>query len=395
MLANDNCTGCGVCALVSSRITIGLDSRGFSRPFVDSAASLDEHEDQHEASVFVKVCPGAMLRAPASASKRRHPVFGAYLEAWQGWAIDVEFRHAGASGGVLSALAHWLVSTGQSAGTSGCGMCADNPTHTVPLRITTRDEALASAGSRYAPVANSTVRHAGGEPFIGKPCEVSGLAQLASVTGADDENRPLLLSFFCAGTPSQHATDHLVTKLGVDIDDVSSLRYRGNGWPGNFEIRTVDGAVRQLSYEESWGSVLGRRLQTRCKLCPDGTGEHADIAVGDYWAADERGFPQFSDAAGNSAIIARTQRGVALLRAAHEAGVVALEPIDLDRVAAVQPLQSQRRVTLAGRLVGRRVAGYRIPRYRDYNLLRSCLRHPIANFKAAAGTFTRSAGLRK
>jgi coenzyme F420 hydrogenase subunit beta len=378
--------------LVSQRITVDLDAEGFNRPTVSGSDSGEQ--DQAEAAAFAKVCPGVSLRAPSPEGRRTHPVFGSYVDAWQGWAVDPAFRHAGASGGVLSALAYWLVSSKRAQAVAGSGMSAVQPTRTVPLRITSRDEALASAGSRYAPVAN-TLSGDNCEAFIGKPCEVSGRFQFASRSAAVDGQLPVLLSFFCAGTPSQCATDELIGTLGVKPFDVASLRYRGNGWPGEFEVRATDGRVRAMSYADSWGNNLGRQLQLRCKLCADGTGEHADIAVGDYWAIDDKGFPAFENADGISAVIARTQRGAALLAAASRQGVITLNPIDLDNLAAVQPFQTQRRETLAGRLVGRRLAGYRIPHYRGYNLLPRLVDHAAANLKAAAGTFTRSTGMRK
>jgi coenzyme F420 hydrogenase subunit beta len=392
VIANDNCTGCGVCVLVSHRITVGLDSQGFNRPTVTGPYTREQ--DRSEAETFARVCPGVSLRAPSKEGKQTHRVFGSYVDAWQGWAVDPDFRRAGSSGGVLTALACWLIASGRAQAVAGSGMSEAEPTRTVPLRITSRDTALASAGSRYAPVAN-TLLDGSCDALIGKPCEVSGRFQLASHSMSDNEQLPILLSFFCAGTPSQHATDDLAKTLGVELSDVTSLRYRGNGWPGEFEVWTGDGRVRTMSYEDSWGYNLGRRLQLRCKLCPDGTGEHADIAVGDYWATDDKGFPVFANADGNSVIIARTQRGAALLAAALDQGVVTLEPIDLDSVAAVQPLQTERRTTLAGRLVGRRLAGYRVPHYKGYNLSHRLVTHAAANLRAAMGTFTRSTGLRK
>lgn len=392
VLANDNCTGCGVCTLISPRITIELNDEGFNRPIV---ADTDLYEqDQADAATFAKVCPGVNLRAPVHSGSRAHPVFGRYVEAWQGWAADPEIRHAGSSGGVLTALADWLVSTGRVPAVAGSGMSCTDPTRTVPIRITSRDEALAAAGSRYAPVANGLPVPTDAA-FIGKPCEVSGRFQLAAEEGQSNAQSPILLSFFCAGTPSQHATDELARALGVDPIDVAGLRYRGNGWPGQFEVRAIDGRVRAMSYEASWGETLGRRLQTRCKLCVDGTGEHADISVGDYWTTDAKGFPLFADAAGNSVVIARTRRGAELLAAAMDHGVIHLQTVRLDEVAAVQPLQTQRRLTLAGRLVGRQLSGHRVPRFRGYKLLSQSRNHLGSNIRAAAGTFARSTGLRK
>src|SRR5690606_23400732 len=154
--------------------------------------------------------------------------------------------------------------TGAAAGAS--------PRRTVPVTIMSREQALAAAGSRYAPVGaldNPAILTAGA--VTGKPCEIAALRQASDDLVAGET--PLLLSFFCAGTPSQHATDQLLSKLGVEPDDpVDALRYRGNGWPGRFVATAGDREV-SADYDESWGKTLGPTTQWRCKICPDGIGE--------------------------------------------------------------------------------------------------------------------------
>lgn len=261
-------------------------------------------------------------------------------------------------------------------------MDRSRPTRTVPVSITSREEALAAAGSRYAPVSVASRKVGADEALIGKPCEV---AAIRSLHRAQHTEAPLLLSFFCSRTPNQQATDDLVAELGHDVDAVTSLRYRGNGWPGDFVVTSERGRSA-LGYDESWGSHLCRQLQPRCKICVDGTGEFADIAVGDFWQADERGFPVFTDAQGNSVVIAGTERGRALLMRAQDEGIVDLRPVDLDAVAGIQALQRTRRSTLAGRLIGRMTAGLPGPRYRGFRLGLSLVRHPLLNLEAARGT---------
>ncbi|RXZ72226.1 Coenzyme F420 hydrogenase/dehydrogenase, beta subunit C-terminal domain [Agromyces albus] len=388
----ENCAGCGVCPLISDRLEMELSDDGFLRPSVRDTPT-DRDDDAAEASLFAKVCPGMRLTARRLPEQQQHPILGRYVEAWQGWAVDEEIRRAGSSGGVLTALSDWLVSSGRAPAVRASGMGAERPTTTVSVRITTREEAIASAGSRYAPVSNAR-RDDEPDPFVGKPCEVSAMHNLATQGGSGSEP-PLLLSFFCAGTPSQKATDRLVEELGGHADRVSNLRYRGDGWPGSFKFSTSDGVVGEMSYQMSWGKRLGREVQLRCKICPDGTGEHADIAVGDYWDADENGFPMFTEAFGNSVVIARTQRGAEILRAASEDGVIMLSSIDLDDVASVQPLQKLRRRTIGGRLVGRMIGGVRIPRYRGYGILHRLATNLFDNVRAAAGTFARTVGVRQ
>lgn len=392
VVRSGNCTGCGGCALVSDRIELGLSDDGFVRPRVLGESSFDEARDEREASTFRSMCPGIGLVARRTVDQRQHPILGRYVEAWQGWALDDEVRQAGSSGGVLTALSEWLVASGRAPAIRAAGSSVAQPTRTVAVRIMSREEALASAGSRYAPVANAA-NAGGGEPLVGKPCEVASLRNLVAAAGEVDA--PILLSFFCAGTPSQLATDRLIEELGGRPSSVTELKYRGDGWPGAFKFRTAEGGTGEMSYQQSWGKRLGRELQTRCKLCVDGTGEDADISVGDYWESDDDGFPVFDDALGNSVVIARTNRGAQLLREAVDEGVLWLAPVDLDDVARVQPLQTLRRRTLIGRLAGRALGGKPIPRYRGYGLIRLLVGDIAGNAKAAIGMFTRTVGLRR
>src|SRR5690606_29762409 len=106
-------------------------------------------DEVEAAQRFARICPGRRVPAPASApGARAHPILGNHLSAWEGWASNPETRHAGSSGGVLTALASWLVETGRSTSVIGAGADAAPSTRTVPITITTREEALGAAGSR-------------------------------------------------------------------------------------------------------------------------------------------------------------------------------------------------------------------------------------------------------
>jgi coenzyme F420 hydrogenase subunit beta len=310
------------------------------------------------------------------------------VEAWEAWAADPELRHAGSSGGVLTALSAWLLATGQVAHVVAAQADPADPTRTVPVALTGAADAVATAGSRYAPVssaAHPAALDARGA-VVGKPCEVSALRALA---GSEEGGAPLLLSFFCAGVPAQGATTRLLRDLGVpEHEPVTALRYRGRGWPGRFVAETAARSV-SASNDESWGRYLGPTTQWRCKVCPDGLGESADVVAGDYWHADERGYPDFADDAGRSVLIARTARGAALVQRAVAAGVLETRPVDLAAVLAVQPLQLTRRRTLAGRLLGVVLAGRPVPRYAGFGLLRSAVRAPRQSLRAARGSRAR------
>lgn len=393
-----NCSGCGACALLDPGISMALDDQGYLRP-VRLPLSKQEHEQEDQPSVkaaFRAACPGIRVKAPHPSGSRRHPQLGPVVEAWEAWATDPEIRHAGSSGGTLSALSGWLVDTGQASRITAAAADPENARRTVPVQIISKEQALAAAGSRYAPVGNVAAVGAldSATAFVGKPCEVSALRVLGE-RQADVQDQPILMSFFCAGTPSQLATEKLAADLGIGPDEqLSELRYRGKGWPGDFSITRSDGSVRTASYDESWGKYLGPTTQWRCKICPDGVGESADITAGDYWRTDAKGYPIFSESAGISALIARTQRGRTLVLAAADAGVLTLRALELQELVAVQPLQRKRRETLLARLIGAVAAGGKVPHYSGFSLLVLAAPRLRESVRTARESYRRSKSIR-
>lgn len=386
VLARDACSGCGACTLLDPGLRMQLDSRGYTRP----VRVRDSPDSTNRASHFDSICPGVRVTAPPTQERQVHDIFGPYVEVWHAWATDPEIRRRGSSGGTLTALSEWLIATGQAHKVTGAAAGSD-PRRTVPVTIMSREDALKAAGSRYAPVAAASNADSL-EPSsvaIGKPCEISALRAINS--RATEGQSPLLLSFFCAGTSSSLATETLMEQLGFAKDEApDELWYRGRGWPGEFTVRSGS-RLHSTSYQESWGRVLGPSTQWRCKVCVDGTGEHADVVAADSWLSDEDGYPLFDEGDGISALIARTRRGQTVVRAAIAAGVLTAEPANLDDLAGIQPLQVERRKFLLARLIGSLAAGRVPPRYPGYGITmwRLLMKHPRLSARVARGTWQR------
>lgn len=339
-----------------------------------------------DVSTFRRVCPGVTVRSPfRGAAAHQHPILGPYEALWRANACDAETRHAGSSGGVLTALSVWnLESRGGESHT--VAPSSSEPRRAVPVSLMSKEQALASASSRYAPVAaaRDVTAMSGQEAVVSKPCETAAMRAMV-----DQGARPLLLSFFCAGTPNQTATDDVITRLGGEPEDVVKLRYRGMGWPGKFSATLSDGAVVETEYDDSWGRTLGPTVPWRCRTCGDGMGESADLVAGDLWETDERGYPLFEELEGYSVLIARTQRGVEAARAAAAAGFIQLEPVSVEEVLAAQPAQVARRERLMGRLAATVLMGLPITRYQGFGVLRESGKRPRAIYKEALGAAAR------
>lgn len=363
------CTGCGACAFVQPDVITMVDDLDQGRrPLVllDSGVEPDTRE-------ALSVCPGAALRhpvAPARLAPDGHPelasAWGPVLEVWEGYASDREVRHAASSGGATTALAlHCLQDHGMH-GVLHIAARQDIPYLNRTVLSRTREELLSATGSRYAPASpcDGLGRvEAAPAPcvFVGKPCDVAAAAKARAQRPALDAKLGVTIAFFCAGTPSTRGTLEMAETLGVAPEDIASVRYRGRGWPGRARVRRRGGnEERTLSYEESWGAILQRHRQWRCRVCVDHTGEFADISVGDPWY---RGIPD--DEPGHSLIIARTERGRRLLHAAVASGTLLAERVDPGVIGASQPNLLSARASVWGRLVASRLTGVATPRYRN------------------------------
>ncbi len=384
------CAGCGACAgLFPSSISMQVESPGYLRPV--QHARLSPADD----SLIASVCPG--LGQEVKPEGRQDPVlWGPYVSMQTGWATDPALRYAGASGGGLSALLAGLLAQGHVDAIAQTQAAPDLAIGNTSVISTDLAAITQAAGSRYAPSAPLAKLHslqADGRrfAFVGKPCDAAALRAL--IKAEPDFNRvfPVILSFFCAGVPS-HAGGRAVLKaLGAAESETESFRYRGNGWPGQATATLRDGSSRSMSYHDSWGKILSKHVQHRCKICADGTGVAADIVCADAWESDAKGYPVFAEAEGISLIVARTPKGAELLAQAEAAGHVNTAAFDPDSLADIQPGQRERRRALLARLWALKLVGRPVPRYKGLQIWAAARQNPLGrNAKNFLGMLRRA-----
>ncbi|TVO62316.1 coenzyme F420 hydrogenase [Spiribacter vilamensis] len=347
------------------------------------------------------VCPGGELGLDASdfgtdtiADLRAG--WGPVRQLWEGAAADNELRYSGSSGGAASALALYALEAEQYEGVLHIAAREDIPYLNQTVISRSRAELLARTGSRYAPASpcdGLAAIEEGEGPFvfIGKPCDVAATRKARRLRPELDRNLGLTIAFFCAGVPSTRGTLEMLEKMGVsDPSTLRSLRYRGNGWPGKATAvysDEGDGTTSaQLSYEESWGSVLTRHVQWRCRLCADHTGEFADIAVGDPWYR-----PVEPGEAGSSLVLARTERGRDFVLGAMTAGYLIAKPAAPDVLPRSQPNLLSVRGAVWGRIMTLRLIGAYSPSFRGLKTFRFWCSQlsPKAKLMSVVGTIKR------
>ena len=363
------CCGCGVCAYLApdeiERVVTLDDGR---RPVFKNGAVNGVRLTE-----ALNACPGIELSHdhdshPEHTLKELADGWGPVLELYEGHAVDDELRYAGSSGGVASALALYCIEQDGMHGVLHIAARTDVPYLNHTVLSTTRAEILAATGSRYAPASPCDGLQQIAEAsapcvLIGKPCDVAASRKARRNRSELDQRLGLTIAVFCAGTPTTAGTHALCKAFGIDDPaTVRSLRYRGNGWPGQATATfQANGRLetRRLTYAQSWGEVLTSYQQWRCNLCADHTGEFADIAVGDHWQED---IPP--NEPGRSLVLVRTPHGRRILQDALQARYLNLTRVMPEVLPAAQPNLLLARAAVWGRIMTLKLLGLPTPRYK-------------------------------
>ncbi|MEM8711646.1 MAG: Coenzyme F420 hydrogenase/dehydrogenase, beta subunit C-terminal domain [Planctomycetota bacterium] len=389
------CSGCGACAYMQPESVEMVDDLAVGRrPIVKAGADTEE---------ALAACPGAELVHDfdrKSVMPELYRGWGPVLEIWEGWATDESVRFEASSGGAATALGLFGIEQDGAGGVLHIAAREDVPTLNETRLSTTRAEVLGATGSRYAPASpcdslDLAERADAPVVFIGKPCDAAAVKKARRLRPALDEKVEVTIAIFCAGAPSTQGTHEMLKVMGFDDPlAVDSVRYRGKGWPGR--ARGAQGAREEsLSYHDSWGRVLQRFVPWRCRICPDHTGEFADISVGDPWYHGD--IPEGE--VGRSLVIARTPRGAAFLKRAREAGVLELETRGPEALTLSQPNLLHVRGAVFGRVLTSRLLGAAVPRYKGFYVFDAWFKHLSLKQRAQAfyGTVKRvfTKGLRE
>jgi coenzyme F420 hydrogenase subunit beta len=297
--------------------------------------------------------------------------WGTILEVWEGYATDAEIRHKGSSGGVATALALACIEKAGMMGAIHTG-AGSQPLASKTKFSKTREELMGAAGSRYAPAApceglKRTGDDQGKCVFIGKPCDAAGVRKAQRSNNVLIKGIGIVISIFCAGTPATQGTKDLLARMEVPLHEIGAIRYRGNGWPGKFSVimSTDNVEVKELTYGVAWGFMQKYR-HYRCHLCPDGTGEFADISCGDPWYREIK-----EGDSGYSLILVRTERGKKILQDAMSDGYITAERADPIILEKSQKNLFNKRAAVWGRLLAFKIIGLPTPKYYGFPLF-SC-----------------------
>ena len=362
------CIGCGLCQAVAGaeRVKLGKTRNGYQQPLVQGEL------DHATVDRIYAVCPGTRIeglpqRLVESDSKQDN-VWGTWRRMLRGWAGDPEIRFEGSTGGVMTALGKYLLESKRVDFILQVKSSRSEPSFGEPCLSFTAADVIEAAGSRYGPSAplldiDQVLKRNQPFAFFAKPCDVNALRNYAEQDSRVDELVRYCIVMVCGGYGTPRGTLDFYRRSGIDPNDVTGLRYRGRGCPGPTRVETADGSAREFHYIDFWGEdETTWSLPFRCKICPDGIGEAADIAVADTWIGGGPNRVDSETDPGTNAIIARTLAGEELLVAAAADAALTLEyDIVPDTMSLYQPHQVNKKYAAWARHRGLADAGRIVP----------------------------------
>ena len=260
---------------------------------------------------------------------------GPILSVRKCYASDAEVRFRAAAAGGLTAISQYLLETDQVDFVHHIKAdLPNNPMMSIVQKSRDKNDLLEGSQSRYGPAAPlenilQILKERKKFCFIGKPCDVNGLSNLAKYVPDVDKFCKFKLTISCGMIPDQSMYLDWLKEQRMKKENLLEFRYRGCGCPGaspyaktevsnevSSDVDRIQGSMKKKIIKEASCDYrdffYGRQwsCQLRCKVCPDFLGEQSDITVMDCW---HKGMPK-GEGPGFVLILGRTEKGETLLQ---------------------------------------------------------------------------------
>jgi len=316
------CVGCGLCISLCPATAISMvEIRGRITVSFDDVLCCG-------CSACVKSCPAIFnVFGHLSKSIGRLKALGNVNAVLFCHATDSAIRYHSASGGAVTSLLCHMLEKRIIDKALVVRMEAFAP---HPFLVKERKEILSAAGSIYFKTfglrfAQHIMESADRTAIVGLPCQLSALVRFYGRS-----ERILLIGLVCNHVNEIWYLRHVLERFRPAGARPISISSRKNGWPGSIVIsfkldeRIKDVAVPLAAFWEPI-PLLHFSTPLGCLYCTDHLATSADIVAGDAW------HPKFvgKDSIGTSIMIARTDRGLQLMKDLVSSGRIHAEKAEL------------------------------------------------------------------
>ena len=330
-------------------------------------------------------------------------ILGSYIESYIGHATEPEVRYRASSGGVVTGLLVYALEEGIIDGALVIRMNRDLPWKPESFIAKTRDEIIEASASKYCPVpANIMIRELLSAQedkkfaVVGLPCHIQGIRKAEQTYKKLKERVVLHIGLFCSHNDTFWQTDYLLRSMDASKDDIKSIRYRGDGWPGTMSVQLRSGKDSSMPYHKAiFPHVLWFNAVNRCLYCCDLTAELADVSVGDPWIPEVTA----EEKIGQSIFLVRTEDAHSLVLRAALDERLNFTSIPAERVKESISMGETKKVDVQVRMSFRKMIGKSIPDYnvdfmppRLYNYVRSFI--PLISSVSSSNAYFRPLGER-
>jgi coenzyme F420 hydrogenase subunit beta len=282
------CTGCAGCVIACPHDVIGYDhQQGGYKPFhlEEELGADDCVHGQKGCTSCTRACPRFRNWEPEADehlfARARHDdeIAGVYRDILLTRASDEMVHRMGQDGGLVSAILIWALDEGYIDGalTSFLDGAAGD-WRAKPGVAATKDEVLASAGSRYTYSANTLAIDEAKErgldklALVGMSCQ-SSVPPVMWHRKVGKISKPFVfnIGLLCSKTFDDSIFEELFeTKYGLPKQSMVKMNIKGV-----FQIWMEDGTYHEINLKEchAW-------TREGCNHCPDFAAEHADISCG-------------------------------------------------------------------------------------------------------------------
>jgi len=334
------CTGCGTCAGVCPNETLAMEMtpEGTYIPQIVTDSCQD-------CSLCTEVCPVnkeniTELNQFIFNKMPDNFLMGNFIDCYTGYSTDSAIRWNATSGGIITSLLIFLLRNQLIDGALLTRISRDDPLKAEPFIAHTENDILSAIGSKYVPVAlnqllNQISSESGKFAVVGLPCHIEGIRRAELKIPRLREKIIYHFGLVCSRTMSFRGVEYILRKMGVSLNDVTELKYRGEGWPSGLNVLLKNGKKKSLPMLGTWWSeIFGGYFFSHyhCTVCGDVLNERSDISFADAYLPEV----MRNDKSGASILITRTAKGENLIKAATENNVIEVSALTPEEVLKSQ-----------------------------------------------------------